>query len=630
MADAEAEVEGPVAAGSVNGRSTHGGAAAPGRREATDDRGDRDRERRARLAARAQLLPRPPRRRGSKRTAISSSSSGLLPRDAGTAVNPGSARSCSKTARARRGWTRARQASATRCRRRRPRSPRRTPPTARCGRRSDLPRGGRPWLYLYAVARGRIMSTCSVAPRRRPRGTEGRAGPRGASRAPRSTGRCAPTRSSRSPWPRDEAVLVGAFQRARAAGAPRASRSGGPRCAWAPAPCTSRSPWPTRRAWSRATRSASSTATSGRCCARSRGRAARAAPLLRPRLDQRRAPARRLGRLRPRRGDAPHPRRGLRGRAHALRPDRARRLPRQGAGDAGGPRRAPVDEGRLVRAIAEAYAAGAEVLHVDEPELAPSGGDTPPEPPWAAVVEEAIGIVGAGHDARGVFRVGGDLLVSRDALARLEARRGERCRRRRRLASSTRRSPLPVSPSKACARSRACATSSSRHVAPDRDPRVRSATVSLDSLPMSPRLASIACALVVLAVCAPANADDDTAIARYRKIWNPFSAGPELVSSADVHPQGQLFLRPYIYSELAYAQYGDWSVSNTGLGAEALRDRPAGGVLLRHPRLDGVRDVRARDVVVGDIGRRRRREQRQRPRGHHRLPEGTVPPAATG
>jgi hypothetical protein len=42
------------------------------------------------------------------------------------------------------------------------------------------------------------------------------------------------------------------------------------------------------------------------------------------------------------------------------------------------------------------------------------------DPPWAATAEEPIGIVGAGPDARGAMRVGGDLLVSRDALARLE------------------------------------------------------------------------------------------------------------------------------------------------------------------------------------------------------------------
>lgn len=43
------------------------------------------------------------------------------------------------------------------------------------------------------------------------------------------------------------------------------------------------------------------------------------------------------------------------------------------------------------------------------------------DPPWAATCAEAIGVIGAGPDRRGAFRVGGDLLVSRDALARLEA-----------------------------------------------------------------------------------------------------------------------------------------------------------------------------------------------------------------
>jgi hypothetical protein len=48
--------------------------------------------------------------------------------------------------------------------------------------------------------------------------------------------------------------------------------------------------------------------------------------------------------------------------------------------------------------------------------------DLPVDPPWAATCEEAIGTLGAGPDARGTLRVGGDLLVSRDALARLEVR----------------------------------------------------------------------------------------------------------------------------------------------------------------------------------------------------------------
>ena len=45
---------------------------------------------------------------------------------------------------------------------------------------------------------------------------------------------------------------------------------------------------------------------------------------------------------------------------------------------------------------------------------------SPADPPWLAEAEEAIGTVGAGPDARGVFRVGGDFLASRDAIARLE------------------------------------------------------------------------------------------------------------------------------------------------------------------------------------------------------------------
>ena len=75
----------------------------------------------------------------------------------------------------------------------------------------------------------------------------------------------------------------------------------------------------------------------------------------------------------------------------------------------------------------------------------------------------------------------------------------------------------------------------------------------------------LALLLVACGTTGVARADDDSAIARYRKIWNPFSAGPELVSSADLQVQGQLFLRPYIYSELAYGQFQGWAVANSGL-----------------------------------------------------------------
>jgi lipoate-protein ligase A len=81
-----------------------------------------------------------------------------------------------------------------------------------------------------------------------------------------------------------------------------------------------------------------------------------------------------------------------------------------------------VDPADLATAIIDAYVEGHERMNVDPPAPALSPG--PPnlrhEPPWTATCEEAIGWLGAGPDERGVFRVGGDLLVSRDALSRLE------------------------------------------------------------------------------------------------------------------------------------------------------------------------------------------------------------------
>jgi hypothetical protein len=41
------------------------------------------------------------------------------------------------------------------------------------------------------------------------------------------------------------------------------------------------------------------------------------------------------------------------------------------------------------------------------------------DPPWAASIDEAIGVVAAGRDVHGVLRLGGDLLASRDALDRV-------------------------------------------------------------------------------------------------------------------------------------------------------------------------------------------------------------------
>lgn len=72
-----------------------------------------------------------------------------------------------------------------------------------------------------------------------------------------------------------------------------------------------------------------------------------------------------------------------------------------------------------------------------------------------------------------------------------------------------------------------------------------------------------------LVLSLPAGAATEEEIARYRKIWNPMAAGPQLVSAADVQPEGQMFLRPYVYSELGYGQFGNtWSP-----GAKSLPQR---------------------------------------------------------
>jgi hypothetical protein len=83
-----------------------------------------------------------------------------------------------------------------------------------------------------------------------------------------------------------------------------------------------------------------------------------------------------------------------------------------------------IESQRLADAIVDAYVAAWAAAPVDTaaPEPPPEEREHANDPPWAATVEEAIGTLGAGLDAGGVFRVGGDLLASRDALARLEQR----------------------------------------------------------------------------------------------------------------------------------------------------------------------------------------------------------------
>lgn len=46
-------------------------------------------------------------------------------------------------------------------------------------------------------------------------------------------------------------------------------------------------------------------------------------------------------------------------------------------------------------------------------------------------------------------------------------------------------------------------------------------------------------------------------IQKYRESWNPFSHGPILVSSADLQPKGQFYLRPFIFSQVGEHSFGN-------------------------------------------------------------------------
>lgn len=84
-----------------------------------------------------------------------------------------------------------------------------------------------------------------------------------------------------------------------------------------------------------------------------------------------------------------------------------------------------VDQARLAGAIAKAHSDTYARALAD---LAPFGAtvvdrdeDLRGELAWEATRDEAIGVVAAGRDRAGRMRVGGELMVSRDAIARLES-----------------------------------------------------------------------------------------------------------------------------------------------------------------------------------------------------------------
>ena len=72
------------------------------------------------------------------------------------------------------------------------------------------------------------------------------------------------------------------------------------------------------------------------------------------------------------------------------------------------------DPTALLDAVVEAY--GVETVRE-----VPAAADIADEPAWAATLDEALGTIAAGPDASGRMRVGGELMASSDAVARLEA-----------------------------------------------------------------------------------------------------------------------------------------------------------------------------------------------------------------
>jgi hypothetical protein len=76
-----------------------------------------------------------------------------------------------------------------------------------------------------------------------------------------------------------------------------------------------------------------------------------------------------------------------------------------------------LDPGLLGGAIAEAYGVALRACPSPRERVGIMA-----DPAWTATREEPIGIIAAGRDRAGTLRVGGELMVARDALAALEAR----------------------------------------------------------------------------------------------------------------------------------------------------------------------------------------------------------------
>ena len=85
-----------------------------------------------------------------------------------------------------------------------------------------------------------------------------------------------------------------------------------------------------------------------------------------------------------------------------------------------GIRGVPMDGAKLERAVRAAFGDG--LVPIAGPLAAAPEVELLPEPPWEATLDEAIGPLRAGRDAKGVVRLGGELMASADAIVDLETR----------------------------------------------------------------------------------------------------------------------------------------------------------------------------------------------------------------
>lgn len=64
-------------------------------------------------------------------------------------------------------------------------------------------------------------------------------------------------------------------------------------------------------------------------------------------------------------------------------------------------------------------------------------------------------------------------------------------------------------------------------------------------------------------------------IQKYRKTWNPLSNGPIFISGVDIHPQGQLTVHPFLFTQISEKRFGnDLTVNRTSAPTHSYQLNP--------------------------------------------------------